>query len=162
MEFKQVKANLKKDFTGFKKIKVAILADSATQYLAQAIRGVGYEKKLDIEIWEADYDSVDITVRDEGSELYRFKPDFVFLFLSSQKLKKKFYKTGSDINFADDQVIYLKEVVKNISSHIKTNFLLFNFPDVLDSVFGNFAGKVNSSFSYQVKKLNLELMNWML
>jgi len=160
MEFKQVKANLKKDFTGFKKIKVAILADSATQYLAQAIRGVGYEKKLDIEIWEADYDSVDITVRDEGSELYRFKPDFVFLFLSSQKLKKKFYKTGSDINFADDQVIYLKEVVKNISSHIKTNFLLFNFPDVLDSVFGNFAGKVNSSFSYQVKKLNLELMNW--
>jgi len=89
MEFKQVKANLKKDFTGFKKIKVAILADSATQYLAQAIRGVGYEKKLDIEIWEADYDSVDITVRDEGSELYRFKPDFVFFVSFFSKIEKE-------------------------------------------------------------------------
>jgi hypothetical protein len=51
MDFRQLKSNLKKDFTGFKKIKVAILADSATQLLHQAVRGAGYEKKLDIEIW---------------------------------------------------------------------------------------------------------------
>ncbi len=160
MEFKDIKANLKKDFTGFKKVKVALLADSSTQYLAQAIRGMGYEKKLDIEVWEADYDSIDLTISDAASELYSFKPDFTFVFLSSHKLKKKFYKSGSNPHFADDTLAYLKNVTATVSSHIKTNFLVFNFPDALDPVFGHYSGKVTASFNYQVKKLNLELMHW--
>jgi FkbH-like protein len=160
MDFKQIKANLKKDFTGFKKIRVAILADSSTQYLAQAIRGIGYEKKLDIEVWESEYDAIDLTIADGQSELYSFKTDFTFIFLSSHKLKKKFYKTGSDKGFADNTITYLKNITSTISSHVKTNFLVFNFPNELDTVFGNFSGKVNNSFSYQQKKINLELMHW--
>ena len=161
MEFIQAKANLKKDFSGFKKIKVALLADSATQYLAQAIRGMGYEKKLDIEIWEADYDAIDITVSDTDSELYKFKPDFTIVFLSVQKLRKKFYKAHGGPGFGDEIVDYFKHIISTVSSHISTNFLVFNFSDSLDPVYGNYAGKVSNSFSYQVKKINLELMHWM-
>src|SRR5579885_3557592 len=135
MEFKQVKNNLKKDFTGFKKVKVAILADSATQYLAQAIRGMGYEKKLDIEIWEADYDAIDLTIADGDSELYNFKPDFTFVFLSVYKIRKKFYKGGSSPYFADNTLAYIQNIASTVSSRIKTNFLVFNFPDILDPVF---------------------------
>ncbi len=159
MDFKQIKANLKKDFTGLKKVKVAILADSSTQYLAQAIRGIGYEKKLDIEIWEAEYDAIDLTISDASSELYAFKPDFTFVFLSSPKLQKKFYKNGYGSDFADDILKYYNKVAEVISSNIKTNFLVVNFPDKLDSVFGHYAGKVNGSFSYQVKKINIGLMD---
>jgi len=161
MDFKQIKINLKKDFTGYKKVKVAIIADSATQYLAQAIRGIGYERKLDIEVWEAPYDAIDITVNDDKSELYEFKPDFTLVFLSVQKMKTKFYKTGFDAEFAQNTINYLKRTVSVISTKIKTNFLIFNFPDGLDPVFGNFGGKIRNSFSYQVKKMNVELMDWM-
>ena len=160
MEFKEIRANLKKDFTGFKKIRVAILADSSTQYLAQAIRGIGYEKKLDIEVWEADYDSIDLTISDSNSELYNFKPDFTFIFFSALKLKKKFYKNGSNPHFSDEIISHLKHITSTISSRIKTNFLVFNSPDALDPVFGHFSGKVTSSFNYQIKRINLELMHW--
>lgn len=160
MDFKQIKGNLKKDFSGLKKIKVAILADSATQYMAQAIRGIGYEKKLNIEVWEAEYDAIDLTVSDTESELYSFKPDFTVIFLSPYKLKKKFYKSGSISNFAENTVEHLKQITSTVSSHVKTNFLVFNVPDVFDAIFGNFSGKVSGSFSYQQKKINMELMNW--
>lgn len=160
MEFKEIKANLKKDFTGFKKVKVAILADSSTQYLAQAIRGIGYNKKLDIEIWEADYDAIDLTINDPDSELYSFKPDFTYVFLSEQKLLKEFYKNGISNGFVKNTLAYLENIVSTVSKHIKTNFLVFNFPDRLDPVFGNYAGKTNNSYSYQVRKLNIELMDW--
>lgn len=160
MDFKQIKANLKQDFTSFKKIKIAILADSATQYLAQAIRGIGYEKKLDIQVWEAEYDAIDLTIADSESELYHLKPDFTIIFLSPNKLRKKFYKTGSDPQYAEHTIEHLKSIATTISTHIKTNFLIFNFPDSLDAVFGNYAGKVTGSYSYQQKKINIELMDW--
>jgi FkbH-like protein len=160
MDFKQIKSNLKKDFTGLKKIKIAILADSATQYLVQAIRGIGYDKKLNIEVWEAEYDTIDLTISDSDSELYSFKPDFTFIFLSSHKLEKKFYKTGSNPHFAESIIEHLKSITSTVSSHIETNFFVFNFPDALDSVFGNFSGNVNGSFSYQQRKINMELMHW--
>jgi FkbH-like protein len=160
VDFKRINFNLKKDFTGLRKLKVAILADSSTQYLAQSIRGVGYDKKLNIEVWEGEYNAIDLTISDPGSELYEFKPDFTIVFLSSQKLKKKFYETGSNPHFFENITDYLKNIVSTVSSHIKTTFLVFNFPDGFDSIFGNFSGKLNNSFSYQQKKINLELMHW--
>ncbi len=42
MHFIELKKNLKKDFSGLKKVKLALLGDSATQFLTQAIRGHGY------------------------------------------------------------------------------------------------------------------------
>jgi FkbH-like protein len=161
MQFRQITSNLKKDFSGFKKIKVAILADSSTQYLAQALRGIGYEKKLDIEVWEADYDSIDLTINDASTALYSFSPDFTILFLSLNKLRNEFYKSGNNEDFANEALNYLKGIVSKVSSTIKTKFIAFNFPEMPDSVFGNYANKVTSSFTYQLKKLNLGLMDWM-
>ena len=43
MRFLELKKNLKRDFSGFKKIKLALLGDSATQHLTQVIRGYGLE-----------------------------------------------------------------------------------------------------------------------
>ena len=45
--FQSLKKNLKKDFTSFTIIRIAILADSATQMYVQAIKGYGYELKID-------------------------------------------------------------------------------------------------------------------
>ena len=38
----EIKKNLKKDFSNLKTIKVALLGDTATQFLTQALRGLGY------------------------------------------------------------------------------------------------------------------------
>ncbi len=75
--FNQLKKNGKKDFSGFKKIKVAILADSASQFINTALLGYGYEVQINFEIYEADYSQIDLQIFDPSSELYEFKPDFI-------------------------------------------------------------------------------------
>ena len=83
MKFNQIKKNLKKDFSTFKKIKLAILGDSSTQFLNIAIKGLAYDYNLNIDIWEADYDQIQLQVIDAKSNLYRFKPDIILIFKSS-------------------------------------------------------------------------------
>ena len=42
-----------------------------------------------------------------------------------------------------------------MSGHI----IYYNYPEIEDTVFGSYANKVESSFTYQLRKLNFELMN---
>ena len=161
MRFLELKKNLKKDFSGFKKVKIALLGDSATQHLALAIRGYGYEVGVDLEIFEADYDQIDRQVLYAASELYQSQPEYVVLFQSAQKLKKEFY--GTDISrrhlFAQEAaggfVGLLRELSKNIQG---VKIILTNFMELNDSVFGQYANKTNISLLYQIRHLNCELM----
>ena len=90
--FSQLKKNLKNDFSVLKPIKVAILGDTATQFLAQAIRGLGYDKGFDLQIWEADFNQIERQVFDPSSELYEYKPEIVIVFQSAHKLLGKYNK----------------------------------------------------------------------
>ena len=92
MRFLDLKKNLKRDFSSLKKARLAILGDTSTQLLSQAIRGYGFEVGFDLDIFEADYNQIDRQILDSSSELYRFKPDFVLLFQASQKLIKSYYR----------------------------------------------------------------------
>ena len=71
--FLQIKKNLKKDFSDFKKIKLGILGDSSTQFLNIAIKGLAYDYNLNLDIWEADYDQIPLQVFDTNSDLYSFQ-----------------------------------------------------------------------------------------
>ncbi len=58
-DFSQLKKNLKKDFSNLKKVKVAVLGDTATQFLVQALRGSGFDNGFDLQIWEADFNQIE-------------------------------------------------------------------------------------------------------
>jgi len=49
--FGDLKKNIREDFSGCKKIKIAILADSASQFLASALAGYGYEVQVNFDIF---------------------------------------------------------------------------------------------------------------
>jgi HAD superfamily phosphatase (TIGR01681 family) len=160
MDFLQLRKNLKNDFAGLPVQKVAVLADSASQLLCQALKGYGYSRGIHLDIWEADYDQVYQTVLDENSKLYTTQPDFVIVFQSTKKLLSNFYdasKTGKK-NWADDMVSFIENIVSTISDRIKCNIIYLNFPEINDAVFGNFANKTDSSFLFQLRLLNVELM----
>jgi predicted enzyme involved in methoxymalonyl-ACP biosynthesis len=93
LAFADLKKNLKKDFTGLLPLRAALLGDSATQLLAQALRGAAFIAGIDLQIWEADFGQVERQVFDEESELYQCKPDIVILFQSSHKLALKLFIT---------------------------------------------------------------------
>ena len=161
-EFNVLKKNLKKDFTGLKKISVAVLGDTATQLLVQAIRATGYDARLNIELWEADYNLVENLVFDPGSHLYSQHFDYIIISRSSHKLLQKYNKLppAGYASLASGELALIKGLVSAIGSHGKTPVLYYNYPEIDDAVFGSFSSKTATSFIHQLRKLNFELMEY--
>lgn len=160
-DFSQLKKNLKKDFTGLTRIKIAVLGDSATQLLIQAIRGAGYDAGLDLDLWEADFNQVERQVYDPQSELYAFQPELVILFRSSHKLLGRYNKLKPEQHesLADTELQLIGDLKEALSGQLNVPVIYFNYSEIDDSVFGNFASQTPSSFIFQLRKLNYELMN---
>jgi FkbH-like protein len=160
--FNSLKKNLKKHSENFKEIRIAVLADFASQLAVQAIKGYGIEHELKLTVFEADYNQIDRQVFDPGSELYGFAPDFVLILRSTERLTKYFQKldrSGKEC-FAENQIQYLDSLYQTIADRLKCKIVLNNYIELNDGVFGNFAGKVTASLLYQSKKLNMRLMEY--
>jgi len=161
MDFLSLKKNLSKDFSSFKKIKIAVLGDSATQFLSQSIKGYGYEVDLNFEIYEADYNQIELQVFDRLSDLYRYQPEYIIIQKSALKLLNNFYKTSVSRKsaFGETELRTVREIYSSISANSKSKIIFTNYNEINDGVFGNFAAKVESSFLYQIRKINLGLMD---
>ena len=161
MKFQELKKNLKKDFTGLKTIKVALLGDSATQFIAMAIKASGYDAGLNINLYEVDYDLVYETLIDQDHKIYTEKYDYIILFHSSEKLLQSFYKTSSDRqkNFFEDRSVYFETITNLIKKNSSAGIILNNFNEINDGVFGNYSSKTASSFIHQQRKINIALQD---
>jgi len=158
--FSQLKKNLKQDFTGLKTIKVALLGDTATQFLVQALRATGYEAGYNLQIWEADFNQIERQVFDPSSELFEFNPELVILFQSSHKLLAKYNKSKPEYYqlLADNRLEEINSIVSAINNQLNAKIIYYNYAEINDSVFGNYANKIELSFQFQLRKLNFELM----
>jgi len=162
MDFTKLKTNLKKDFSNLNTHKMAILGDCATQLLAQAIKAIGYDYHLNLEIYEANYNQIDQEIFDRSSDLYKFEAEFFILLHSSQKLLSEFYKLQPEqrAGYADMQLQNFKKLIETLSSHTTRRIIVTNFPEINDSLYGNFANSTVNSFTYQLRKINLGLMEY--
>lgn len=155
--FKKLKRNLKENVTGMLIIKVALLGDTATQFLATSIKGTGVERGYNINLWEAEYNQVERQILDMTSEFYEFNADYTVVFQSTHKLLEKFSLMPAEKQYslADERI----DFVRMLCSSVKGRIIYYNYPEIEDTVFGSYANKVTSSFTYQLRKLNFELMN---
>lgn len=160
MLFKDLKLNLSKDFSGLPLRRLALLGDSATQFLAKALKGYGYEERINFEIFEADFDQLDQQILDSKSELYHSNPEYVVLYLSAEKLLDRFAATGLEARarFNEQVVSEIQNWWVTIARHSRAKIIQLNFIEINDAIFGHFAAKVPSSFPFQIKKINFELM----
>ena len=158
--FSQLKKNLKNNFENLKSVKVALLGDTATQLLNQALRGTGYDAGLDLQILEADFGQIERQVFDTASELYTYQPDIVVIFQSTHKLLGKYNKLQPDqySNLAEDQLQLINNIYSTITAALTTKVIIYNYPEIDDSVFGNYANKAEQAFLFQLRKLNYQLM----
>jgi FkbH-like protein len=155
--FKELKQNLKKDTSNLDKIKVAVVGDTATQFLATAIKGYGIEIGYDINLFEAEYNQVERQFMDPTSDLYQFNADYIVVFQSSHKWNEHYALLNSEqqSTLATDRL----DFVNFICQQTKARILYLNYPEIDESVFGSYANKVTTSFIYQLRKFNYELMN---
>lgn len=155
--FKELKRNLKKDVSASPTIKVSLLGDTATQFLATAIKGEGIERGYNIDLFEAEYNQVERQVLDPTSDLYAHDAKYTVVFQSTHKLLEQYsLKPASEWGaLAVDRINFIRTICENVGGKI----IYYNYPEIEDTVFGSYANKVSSSFSYQLRKLNFELMN---
>ncbi|MES1181881.1 MAG: HAD-IIIC family phosphatase, partial [Flavobacterium sp.] len=158
--FIELKKNLKKDFNQLKKIKVAILGDTATQFLVQAIQGTGFDYDLNLQIFEADFNQIERQVFDPSSELYEFNPEIVILFHSSHKLLAKYnkLKAGEYHSLSENRMVLIANITEAIDTRLKAKIIYYNYTEINDSILGSYASKTEASFLFQLRKLNFELM----
>jgi len=158
MNFNSLKKNLKKDFSPKHQLKLAILGDTATQFLSTAIAGYAVEKAIKLDIYEAPYNQIALQFKNPTSDLHDFKPNYILIFEAETKLKDDFYKTAASekTSFAENKIETIKEYIAT-AKQLGSNILYFNFCEVDDGVYGNYAAQYPESFIYQCRQLNFEL-----
>ncbi len=157
-EFSVLKKAKRKIEADWKEVRIAILGDHATQFIKEALIGYGALNKLNYNVYEAEYSQIDQEVLDADSELYHFKPEVVIITNSVYKLEQSFHHSKNQNAFASNFLDKVEGWMEALKNNTKAKVILSTFPELPDAVFGNFASKVNSSFLYQLRVLNLELM----
>lgn len=158
--FKELRKNLKKDSAGLTSIKIALVGDTATQFLATAIKGMGVERRYNIDLFEAEYSQVERQFMDPTSDLYQFDAEIIVVFQSTHKLGEYHSQLSVEkqLTLADDRTDFITTICEN-PVFAKKKIIYFNYAEIGDTVFGSYGNKVTSSLTYQVRKLNYELMN---
>lgn len=59
MRFSESRKNLRRDFSGFPAVEIAILGDTPTQFLHQSNEGLAYDLSVNPVIYEADFDQIE-------------------------------------------------------------------------------------------------------
>jgi FkbH-like protein len=160
--FSQIKKNLKKDFSNLKPIKIAFLGDTSTQFLTQAIRGIGFEYDLDLQILETNFNQIKQHIYDNNSELYSYNPEIIILFQSAHKFLEKFNKSNPALVnlLANNELEDIVGLVNMIQSQSSAKVIFYNYSEIDDAVYGSFSNKTPNSFLFQLRKLNFSLMEY--
>jgi FkbH-like protein len=159
MDFARLQRNLKRGAEGLPRVRVAVLGDTPTQFLTQALRGYGIEAKLDLQILEADYDQIERQILDPTSELFAWKPDYVVIFESTHRFHLQHAQNAAHrrSELANDRIARTRHLVAELRA-LKCQIVWCNFPEPAFDVFGNYANKTDVSFTHQVRVFNVELM----
>ena len=159
LSFKELKKNLKKKSDSYPLINIALVGDTATQFLAIGIQGFGKEYGYNINLFEADYNQVERQLLDPTSELYSFNADYIIIFQSTHRLLEKHSMLPPDeqLQLADTRIDFITQLCENPELKNK-KLIYFNYPEIDDSIFGSYANKITSSLLYQTRLLNYKLM----
>lgn len=137
-------------------IKLAVLGDTATQLLCTALRGYAFDRGYNFNIYEAEFDQVFSEILDENSGLYKFSPDYVLIYMSSEKLLAEFNDSDENTraDFSDKIMNRIKQQWSLLQSRCSARIIQTNFPENNDFIFGSFGARVKSSYIHQLRKLN--------
>ncbi len=158
--FKQLRKNCKGREVAIGSPRIALVGDTATQFLATALRGEAISRGYDVNLFEAEYNQVERQFLDPTSELYSFDAGFVVLFQSTHKLGEyhSMLSETEQRQLAAKRLNFIASVCRNPQLSGK-KLICMNYPEIEDTVFGSYANQVESSLTYQVRQLNVGLMH---
>jgi len=137
-------------------VRLAVTAEFSTPHLVPLLRALAARAGVALEIYEADYDSIEAEILDPGSGLYAFAPRYVAILPAAEKLKAKFYRSEDRAAFAARMVVRFTRLWAALRTSgatvIQGNFVLPS-----ERVFGHFEAKVAESLGAVAARVNAGL-----
>ncbi len=139
-----------------KEIRLAVLGNSATQFFSKAIEGCARLSGLNLNVYDTDYNQIDMQLLNDQSEVYRFMPDEILLFLATDKIYEEFLDLPLQERsmFAENMLSKIEGYWDLITAHSKARILQTNFTEIEDNALGQYSCKTPVTFIYQIRKLN--------
>ncbi len=161
--FRDLRKAAKKSEIDGQKVKIAVLGNCATQFLATSISGCAKLNGINIEVFDADYNQIDAQLLDPLSEVYLFQPESIVLWLATDKLYEEFLdmSLSERKDFAEGYLSKIKGYWTLIERNSHARILQMNMTEISDKVLGEYSCKVESTFTYQIRKLNFLLQDAM-
>ena len=159
-DLKKILKQVQKDGAqGLSPLKVALVGDTATQFLATALRATGCLHGFLFDLFEAEYNQVERQFLDPASELRAFDADFIILFQSTHKLAEHHSQQNAEgqERVADERLAFVEALCQDPAFAAK-RVVCLNYPEIEDTVFGSYANQVPASLTWQVRHLNSGLM----
>ncbi|OGR07500.1 MAG: hypothetical protein A2511_12205 [Deltaproteobacteria bacterium RIFOXYD12_FULL_50_9] len=145
---------------GLKPIKIALVSTSSIEHFTDILKlwmaVAGYQAT----IYASKFDTVFQTILDAGSDLYKFEPDYVWIFCS--------YRDYSlDISPGDSDELITKEIQRVINKYKalwqvlrknSSSFIIHNNADIpINTCFGNLDGAESWGRINCLRRINVEL-----
>jgi len=156
--FKELQKAAGKNVEG-NEIKTAVVGNCATQFFSVAVQGYAKLSGLNVNLFDADYNQIEEQFLDPASEVYRFNPDNIILWIATDKIYEEFLELNNTErkDFSNRYISRLENLWALIAQHSKARILQPNFTEIDDKVIGNYSCKVDTTFTYQIRKLNFIL-----
>lgn len=155
---KELKKASKRTIEG-EEIRIAVLGNCATQFFSAAVQGCAKLSGLNVNLFDADYNQIEAQLIDLDSEVCRFLPDNIILWLATDKLYEEFLDLAQNerSHFADILIKKLQTYWDLIAAHTHARIIQPNFTEIDDKVLGQYSCKTEGFFTYQIRKLNFLL-----
>jgi FkbH-like protein len=163
IDFLSIKKNLKKGTSSFPSLSIVVMGDTPTQLLCLALKGMGIEYSLNLNVLELAYNQIDHIIHSD--ELDQFKKyDAIIIFESTHKLLQKYNKRNlhERTSFATDILTGTRRLINILRCKTKTSIIYCNFVEQDDCVYGQYSNKVEDSFLFQLRKINYLLQEFSL
>ncbi len=144
-------------------IHLAVCGSCSTQFFSEATEGYGKLCGLNLRVLDADYNQIEPQLLDPDSKTYTFHPDFILLWFASEKLYEDFLDRTPEkrTRFADEVIERIRQCWSFIKKNSKASILQMNFTEIDDKALGQLSCKTESTFIFQLRKLNALLQEEM-
>ena len=142
-----------------KKIRVAFIGSSTLNGFEETMQVQCNEEKINCITYNSPYNQFNQEILNENSNLYKFKPDIIFLLIDNRTiLENLFYFTNIDSKieykkFLEEKFNQLSNLINIITKKTKSKIIIMNFVIPTYSSLGIFESKIE----YGVKEIILDL-----
>ncbi len=158
LDQRRIMASLREKATTTRTLRIAVLADFATQHLIPLLRGLFARNQIEAEIYAGDYDTIETEIHDPGSDLYAFNPKFIVILCASQKLTARFHAATDAASFIARETGRLAQLWAAVRSRSAATIIQGNYITPSERGFGHYERMVEVSLGHAVANINAQMI----